>query len=59
MELLILFGILALLIFGPRRGGRMPGPIALILGAALLLLLAMGFGLGALWNALVGTVSQP
>jgi hypothetical protein len=57
VELIVLFGILALLIFGPRRGGRMPGPIALILGAALLLLLAMGFGLGALWNALLGAGS--
>ena len=58
MELFILFAILALLIFGPRRGGRMPGPIALILGAALLLWLLIAFGLGALWNAIGGAASH-
>lgn len=52
MELVLLFGILALLIFGPRRGGRMPGPFALILGGLLLVWLLIAFGLGSLWNAL-------
>ena len=52
MELLVLFGILALLIFGPRRGGRMPGPFAMILGGLLLVWLLIAFGLGSLWNAL-------
>lgn len=54
MELVILFAILALLIFGPRRGGRMPGPIAMILGALLLLWLLAGLGIGVLWNRLMG-----
>ena len=54
VELLVLFVIFVLLIFGPRRGGRMPGPIALILGTVLLLWLLLAFGLGALWNALIG-----
>ena len=52
MELLVLFGILALLVFGPRRGGRMPGPFALILGGLLLVWLVIAFGFGSLWNAL-------
>jgi hypothetical protein len=52
MELVILFGILAVLIFGPRRGGRMPGRIAMILGGLLLVWLLMAFGIGSLWNAL-------
>ena len=54
MELVILFGILALLVLGPRSGGRKPGPLALIVGAALLAWLLLAFGLGALWNALTG-----
>ena len=29
MQILILLAVLALLILGPRRGGRMPGPIAI------------------------------
>jgi hypothetical protein len=59
MELVVLFIILALLIFGPRRGGRMPGPIAMIAGLLLLLWLLMAFGLGALWKALTGGSLQP
>lgn len=59
MELVILFAILALLIFGPRRGGRMPSRIAMIAGAVLLLWLLLAFGMGAIWKAIVGTVSQP
>lgn len=52
MELVVLLGILALLILGPRRGGRMPGPFAMILGGLLLVWLLIAFGLGSLWNAL-------
>ncbi len=59
MEILVLFAILALLIFGPRRGGRWPSPFAMILGAVLLVWLATAFGLGAIWNAIVGPVAQP
>jgi hypothetical protein len=54
VELVILFAILALLVLGPRRGGRKPGPLALLLGAGLLLWLLLAFGLGTLWNALTG-----
>ena len=54
MELVVLFVIFVLLIFGPRRDGRMPGPVALILGTILLVWLLLAFGLGALWNALTG-----
>ena len=53
MEILVLFAILALLVLGPRRGGRARGPVALLVGVALLLWLLMAFGLGALWNALM------
>lgn len=54
MELAVLVVIFVLLIFGPRRGGRMPGPVALILGTVFLLWFLLAFGLGALWNALTG-----
>jgi hypothetical protein len=57
MELVILFAVLALLLFGPRRGGRMPGPVAIILGLLLLLWLLAALGLGALWNRLMGAGS--
>lgn len=53
MELVILFVILALLIFGPRRGGRMPGPFAMLAGGLLLLWLLFAFGLGSLLEALL------
>ena len=59
MELLVLLGILALLILGPRRGGRMPGPLALAAGILFLIWLAAVFGFGWIWQALVGPISQP
>ena len=59
MEFVVLLGILALLVFGPRRGGRKPSRIAMIGGAVLLVWLLAAFGLGALWNAAFGTIPQP
>ena len=59
MELVVLFVILALLIFGPRKGGRMPSKIAMIAGALFLLWLLAAFSLGAIWNAIVGPIAQP
>jgi hypothetical protein len=59
VQILILLAILPLLIFGPRRGGRMPGPLAIGLGLVLIVWLAFAFGLGWLWKAIVGPVSQP
>ena len=59
MELVVLFLILALLIFAPRRGGRMPSKIAMALGAALLLWLLAAFGVGAILKRLFGTIQQP
>jgi hypothetical protein len=56
MEILVLFVILALLLFGPRRGGRMPGRNAIFAGIVLLVLLAMAFGIGGLWRAIVGDI---
>ena len=54
MELVVLFFIAALLIFGPRKGGRWPSKFAMIVGAAFLLWMLMAFGMGALWKALLG-----
>jgi hypothetical protein len=54
VEIVILFAILALLILGPRRGGRMPGPVAILAGAALLAWLLFAFGLGWLWDGIMG-----
>jgi hypothetical protein len=54
VELVVLVVVFVLLIYGPRRGGRMPGPGALILGTVLILWLLLAFGLGSLWNALTG-----
>lgn len=54
MEIVILFAILALLVFGRRRGGRMPGQVAIVAGALLLIWLAFAFGLGWLWDRLMG-----
>ena len=51
MELVVLFGILALLVFGPRRGGRMPTRIAMISGAVILVWLLAALGMGAIWKA--------
>ena len=59
MEIVILFAIVALLLLGPRRGGRPQGPVAILAGVLFLLWFAAAFGLGSLWNALVGPIAQP
>ena len=59
MEILILFAVLALLIFGPRRGGGWPSRGAVILGAILLAWLVVAFGAGSLLRAIVGDIPQP
>jgi hypothetical protein len=59
VELVVLFVILALLIFGPRAGGRRPSRIAMMAGALFLLWLLAAFGLGAIWNALLAPIQQP
>jgi hypothetical protein len=56
MEIVVLVAILALLLFGPRRRGGMPGRTAIIGGIAFLVWLAMAFGIGGLWRAIVGDV---
>jgi hypothetical protein len=53
MDPLVILAILALLIFGPRRGGRPHNRIALAFAGVLLLVLAFMFGLGSLWNWLL------
>jgi hypothetical protein len=59
MDIVVLFGILALFLFGPRRGGRMPSRIAMIGGALILLWFLAAFGMGAIWKAIFGTLPQP
>ena len=53
MEIVILFAILALLVFDPRRGGRMPGQVAVLVGALLLIWLPFASGPGWLWEGLM------
>ena len=59
MELVVLFVILVLLIFGPRKGGRMPLRIAIPAGALFLLWMFAAFGLSAIWKAVIGPVVHP
>ena len=59
MELVVLFIIAALLFLGPRKGGRMPSPIAMVLGALFLLWFVVMMGFGTLWNRVFGTMPQP
>jgi hypothetical protein len=58
MDFLVLLAILALLILGPRRGRRMPGPVAILIGIIILLWLAAAFGLGSLWNGIFGPAAR-
>jgi hypothetical protein len=59
MELIVLFAIFALFLFGPRKSGRMPGPLAITIGLAFLLYMALAFVMGWGWNAIFGTIGQP
>jgi len=59
MELVVLFVIMVLLIFGPRKGGRMPSKGAIILGVFFLLWFLVTMGLGSIWNHFFGTMPQP
>jgi len=53
MEILILVAIFALLIVGPRRNGRPHNRAAIALGALILLVFALAFGFGSIWNWLL------
>jgi hypothetical protein len=59
MELVVLFVIMALLVFGPRRGGGMPSPLALTAGTAFLLWMLAAVALGWSWSAIFGHIPQP
>lgn len=59
MELVVLFVILALLLFGPRRGGGMPSPVAMAAGSLFLLWLLLAYALGWSWKAIFGNIPQP
>lgn len=50
MEILVLVAIFALLVFGPRRNGRPHNRAAIALGALILLVLALTFGIASVWN---------
>ena len=58
MELVVLVVICALLLFGPRKGGRTPSKIAMALGALFLLWFLVTMGLGTLWNHFFGGAAQ-
>ena len=59
MELVVLFGIAALLLFGPRRHGRRLSRLELIGGAWFLAWMLVAFGVAFRWKAIVGTFWQP
>ena len=59
MELVVLFIIAALLIFGPRKGGRMPSMLTIGLGLLFLLWFLVAMGFGSIWNYFFGSISQP
>lgn len=59
MELVVLLIIAALLIFGPRKGRRMPGTLTIGLGLFFLLWFLVTMGFGTLWHRFFGTISQP
>lgn len=54
MEIVVLFGIMALLLFGPRRGGGRPSPMAMAAGAAFLVWMLAAWALGWSWRAVFG-----
>ena len=58
MEPVVLFVIMALLLFGPRRKG-MPGPFAKAVGAFFLAWMLAMFAMGKVWSAIFGRVPQP
>ena len=59
MELVVLFIIAALLLFGPRRGGRWPSKTAIALGVLFLLWFLVAMGFGSLWNHFFGPLPHP
>ena len=58
MEILVLVVIAALLFFGPRKGGRMPSKIGVVLGALFLLWFLVAMGMGSIWNHFFGATSR-
>ena len=59
MEIVVLVIIAALLIFGPRKGGRMPSPLTIGVGLFFLLWFLIAFGFGSIWNHFFGPSPQP
>jgi hypothetical protein len=56
LQLLVLFGILGLLLLGPRKS-RMPRPLAAMVGVAFLIFLVLVFTT-SIWWAIVGMLTQ-
>ena len=59
MEIVVLFAIAALLLLGPRKGGRPQSSVAVVAGILFLIWFAVAFGIGSLWNAVFGPIAQP
>lgn len=59
MEIVVLFIIAALLILGPRKGGRMPSLFTIGVGLFFLLWFLVVMGFGSIWNYFFGSISQP
>lgn len=59
MELIVLFGIMVLFLFGPRRGGGRPSPLAMAAGAFFVSWMLVAWAVGWSWNAVFGPVPQP
>jgi hypothetical protein len=59
MEIFVLIGMLALLMFGPRRGGRWPSRAAMIGGGLLFIWLVIALGTGWTLRSIIGPVAQP
>ena len=59
MELVVLFIIAAVLIFGPRKNRRMPSMLTIGLGLFFLLWFLVMMGFGTLWNRRFGTIAHP
>jgi len=59
VEIVVLFAILALLMLGPRRHGRVQSPAAIKGKVAFLLVLAVVFGVSWAVREIVGPIAQP
>lgn len=59
VEIVVLFGILALLMLGPRRHGRTQSPTAIKVKVVFLLVLGVVVGVSWAIRDTVGSIAQP